>query len=157
MRAIFSAVACLILLSACASKAVPDTAALGQQILNAEAAEAAGWAARDVDAIMKTYATDAIILLGGSPPMSHDDLRGLFVDFLKDPGFTLTFHSDPPLVAASGDIGITVGTYALTYTDPATQAIGRKTGRHLMSWKLQPDGSWQVIRQMTAHDRNTGA
>ncbi len=153
MRSIPITLVCLMLLSACASKPAPDLAALGQEILAAEAQEAAGWAARDVDAIIRIYSPDTIVLLGGASPIGREELRKLFVDFLKDPGFTLTFKSDPPLVAAGGDLGLAVGTYALTYTDPQTQQIGRKTGRHLMNWQRQADGSWQVVRQMTAHDR----
>jgi len=152
MRAIPVSFALLMLMAGCASEPAPDLAALGQQILDAEATEAAGWKARDVDMIMGVYAPDAIVLLGGAPVPDREGLRNLFVNFLKDPAFTLTFVSDPPLVAASGDIGIAVGTYALTYTDPATQAIGNKTGRHLMVWQLQQDGVWRVIRQMTTHD-----
>lgn len=144
--------ALVVLIAGCASVSKPDTAVLGQQILAAEATEAAGWAARDVDQIMSVYASDAIVLLGGAPAPDREELRALFAGFLKDPGFTLTFRSDPPHVSAAGDIGIAVGTYQLTYTDPRTGELGRKTGRHLMNWKRQPDGRWLVIRQMTTHD-----
>ncbi|MFZ2507067.1 MAG: DUF4440 domain-containing protein [Steroidobacteraceae bacterium] len=153
MRTIPAFLAGLMLLAACGSRPAPDLAALGQQILDAEAAEAAGWAARDVDAIMNAYASDTIVLLGGAAPMDRTQLRALFERFLVDPNFSLTFRSDPPLVAAGGDIGITVGTYEVASTNPDTQAIDRKTGRHLMTWKLQDDGAWRAIRQMTVHDR----
>ncbi len=153
MRSFAVSLVSLLLLPACADRSAPDLAALGQEILAAEAAEAAAWKARDVDAVIKIYAPDVIVLLGGAAPMGRDELRQLFVDFLKDPGFTLTFRSDPPLVAAGGDIGLAVGTYALTYTNPETQQIGTKTGRHLMNWQRQADGSWLIVRQMTAHDR----
>lgn len=153
MRAIPAFLACLMLLTACASSPAPDLAALGQQILDAEAAEAAGWAARDLDAIMNAYASDAIVLLGGAAPMDREQLRALFEQFLQDPNFSLTFRSDPPLVAAGGDIGITVGTYEVASTNPATQEVDRRTGRHLMAWQRQDDGAWRAIRQMTVHDR----
>jgi uncharacterized protein (TIGR02246 family) len=146
-------IGCLFLLTACADKPPPDLAALGQEILAAEAAEAAGWAARDLEKIMNAYAPDAIVLLGGAAPMDRDDLRALFERFLGDPAFELTFRSDPPLVASGGDIGITVGTYVVTSTNPETQAAESRTGRHLMSWALQDDGQWRAIRQMTVHDR----
>ncbi len=152
MRRPSALVAALVLLAGCGSAQAPDSAALGRQILDAEAAEAAAWAARDVDAIMNAYAPDAIVLLGGTPAPDRGELRRLFEDFLGDPGFTLTFRSDPPLVAGSGDLGVAVGTYELTYTDPATQAIGRRSGRHLINWQLQPDGAWRIVRQMTVND-----
>lgn len=153
MRSMVASLAGLLLLSACGSRPAPDLPALGQEILAAEAAEAAAWKARDVEAVIKLYSPDVIVLLGGAAPMGRDELRQLFVDFLKDPGFTLTFRSDPPLVAASGDIGLAVGTYALTYTNPESQQIDSKTGRHLMNWQRQEGGGWLIVRQMTVHDR----
>ncbi len=153
MRSIVALLACLTLLAGCAEMPAPDLAALGQQILEAEAGEAAAWAARDVDKVMNAYAPDVIVLLGGAAPMDRTQLHTLFVRFLTDPGFSLTFRSDPPLMAASGDIGTTVGTYVVTSTNPETQAIDRRTGRHLMTWQVQGDGAWRAVRQMTVHDR----
>ncbi|MGE3251299.1 MAG: DUF4440 domain-containing protein [Hyphomonadaceae bacterium] len=145
----------LALLAACAPAPAtapePDFQAIGERILQAEAAEAAGWASRDVDAIMNAYAPDAIVMLSGRDPVpNREALRGLFEQFLTDPAFTLTFHSDPPLVAASGELGVAVGVYELTFTDPATRQTGMARGRHLMTWALQDDGEWRIVRQMTA-------
>jgi uncharacterized protein (TIGR02246 family) len=153
----YPVVAVALLAAACAGPPepapAPDLTALAQEVLAAEAAELAAWEARDIEGIMNAYAPDAIVMAGGGPGIGREPLRQLFVDFLADPGFTLTFRSDPPLMAASGELGVTVGTYALTYTDPAGGGIGRRTGHHLMSWQRQDDGQWRVVRQMTVHDR----
>lgn len=153
MRSIPVSIACLALIAVWPSTASPEEASPGQRILAAEAAELAAWEARDIDAIMNAYAPDAIVMPGGTTIPDRNALRGLFVDFLADPGFTLTFRSDPALMAGSGELGVTVGTYAVTFTDPQTQQVVRRTGRHLMTWTLQSDGHWRVVRQMTAHDR----
>jgi ketosteroid isomerase-like protein len=149
-KAIF---ACVAMVASAASAAGADSSSLAQQILDAEAAELAAWEKRDIEAIMNAYAPDAIVMPGGAVIPDRDALRALFVGFLGDPGFTLTFRSDPPLVARSGDLGVTVGTYAVSFTDPQTQEVIRRTGRHLMTWQLQEDGEWRVTRQMTGHDR----
>jgi ketosteroid isomerase-like protein len=151
MRSISVVIACAIFFVACAREPVPDPVALGRQILEAEAAEATGWAERDLDKIMNAYAPDALVLLGGAP-VDREQLRKLFVNFLKDPGFLLTFRSDPPLMTASGDIGITIGTYQVTFTDQSTQSPVTKNGYHLMSWQRQHDGEWRVLRPVTRHD-----
>ncbi|HXV40717.1 MAG TPA: nuclear transport factor 2 family protein [Steroidobacteraceae bacterium] len=151
MRLISAVVACAILCTACMQPQMPDPAALGREILAAEAAEAAAWARRDVESVMNAYAPEAQVLLGGAP-IDREQLRKLFVKFLEDPAFALTFRSDPPLMAASGDLGITIGTYQVTTTDPATNLPVTRHGHHLMSWRLQEDGQWRVIRQMTRHD-----
>jgi len=79
-----------------------------REILAAEAAELSAWEARDIDAIMNACAADAIVMPGGTVVADLRALRAMFVAFLEDDGFTLTFRSDPPLVAESGEVGVTV-------------------------------------------------
>lgn len=52
--------------------------------------------------LMPTLVVGLVLLsgCGSGPAPDREELRNLFLDFLKDPGFTLTFRSDPPLVAA---------------------------------------------------------
>lgn len=145
--------ACALLTASAVSASAPNSTDPAQQILAAEAAELTAWEAGDIEAIMNAYAEDAVVMPGGSVIPDRKSLRELFVEFLGDPGFTLTFRSDPPLVAASGDIGVTVGTYAVSFTHPESREVVRHTGRHLMTWRHEADGQWRVIRQMTAHDR----
>lgn len=145
--------ACALLTASAVSASAPHSTDPAQQILAAEAAELAAWEAGDIEAIMNAYAEDAVVMPGGSVVPDRKSLQELFLAFLEDPGFTLTFRSDPPLLAASGEIGVSVGTYAVSFTHPESREIVRHTGRHLMTWRLQADGQWRVIRQMTAHDR----
>lgn len=147
----FIIVACVALVAACNSARPPDLPTLGRQILEAEAAEAAGWAERDLEKIMNAYAPGAQVLLGGAP-VDRERLRQIFIRFLEDPGFRLTFRSGAPLMSERGDIGLTIGTYQVTSTDPATQEPVTRHGHHLMAWALQDDDQWRVIRQMTRHD-----
>jgi ketosteroid isomerase-like protein len=148
-----SLLVCALLTASAVSASAPHPSDAAQQILAAEAAELAAWEAEDIEAIMNAYAEDAVVMPGGAVIPDRRSLRELFVAFLEDPGFTLTFRSDPPLVAASGEIGVTVGTYAVSFTHPESREVVRHTGRHLMTWRLESDGEWRVIRQMTAHDR----
>lgn len=145
--------ACALLTASVVSDSAPQSSDPAQQILAAEAAELAAWEAEDIEAVMNAYAEDAVVMPGGSVIPDRKSLRELFVAFLDDPGFTLTFRSDQPLVAASGEIGVSVGTYAVSFTHPESREIVRHTGRHLMTWRHEADGQWRVIRQMTAHDR----
>jgi uncharacterized protein (TIGR02246 family) len=145
--------ACALSTAAAVSASAPNPSEPAQQILAAEAAEQAAWDAGDIEAIMNAYADDAVVMPGGAVIPDRKSLRELFVAFLGDPGFTLTFRSDPPLVAASGEIGVTVGTYAVSFTHPESREVVRHTGRHLMTWRHEADGQWRVIRQMTVHDR----
>ena len=144
---------CIALLASGLAYSSPAPAGAGAQVLAAEAAELAAWEAGDIEGVMNAYAPDAVVMPGGTVIPDRAALRQLFQDFLADPGFSLTFRSDPPLVSASGELGVAVGTYAVTFTDPQSREVVRRTGRHLMTWKRQEDGQWRIVRQMTAHDR----
>lgn len=144
---------CIVLLAASLADSSPGPADAGAQILAAEAAELAAWEAGDLEGVMNAYAPDAVVMPGGSVIPDRATLRSLFEDFLADPGFSLTFRSDLPLVAASEELGVTVGTYVVTFTDPQSREVVRRSGRHLMTWKRQEDGQWRIVRQMTVHDR----
>jgi len=153
MFAFARSLACFACFAAGTAWASPDAENPAQQILDAEAAELAAWEAHDIEAIMNAYAPDAIVMPGGAVIENREALRALFVDFLKDPGFTLRFRSDPPLLADSAEIGVTVGTYVVTFTGPDNGAVVSRRGHHLMTWRRQGDGQWRIVRQMTVHDR----
>ena len=148
-----SVLCCIALFASGLAHSSPARADAGAQVLAAEAAELAAWEAGDIEGVMNAYAPGAVVMPGGSVIPDRAALRKLFEDFLADPGFALTFRSDPPLMAVSEELGVTVGTYAVTFTDPESREVVRRTGRHLMTWKRQEDGQWRIVRQMTAHDR----
>lgn len=140
----------LVAVAACApSQPMQDVARNQADILAAEQRELAGWAARDVDAIMLAYTEDTLIMAAGAPVRDNAAARLFFTRALGDPGFTLTFRSDPPIVAASGDLGVATGTYSVTYTNSETQQIDRVDGYHLLTWVKQEDGVWRIRRQLT--------
>ncbi len=56
------------------------------------------------------------------------------------PGLQLTWKPDLAEVAASGDLGYTVGTYELR--SPAGLV---RTGKYMTIWKEQPDRSWKFV------------
>jgi len=51
------------------------------------------------------------------------------------------FHAD---IAASGDLGYTLGTYELRAKDEAGKATVAY-GKYCSVWKKQPDGSWKWV------------
>jgi len=64
--------------------------------------------------------------------------------FPADKSSTLEWKPTFVDVAASGDLGYTLGTYILTYAD----AEGNKkqgSGHYVTIWKRQKDGSWKYV------------
>lgn len=139
-------------LTACTAGPPPTTPSAEQaqtEILAAEQQELAAWAARDVDAIMNAYTRDTLIMAAGAPKRDYAGARQAFERFLTDPGFALTFHSDPPIVSASADLGVATGGYELTYTNGETGAAEHVSGYHLLTWVKDDDGAWRIRRQLT--------
>jgi ketosteroid isomerase-like protein len=50
-------------------------------------------------------------------------------------------------VAASGDLGYTVGTWQLTGKNHKGEPVSMK-GKYMTVWKKQADGAWKVVADM---------
>ena len=148
MSRILLAMIAATLLAACGAPQI-DIAQAKADILSAEQRELDGWAARDVDAIMQAYTDDVQIMAAGARVRDNAAARDFFTRVLGDPGFTLTFRSDEPIVAASGDLGVATGTYSMTYTDRETNQVERVNGYHLLTWVKDAGGVWRIRRQLT--------
>ena len=70
--------------------------------------------------------------------------RALMTGLLDEPGLKLLWEPDTAVIAASGDIGYTIGRSQVRQTNPDGSVAVRSTGRYLTIWRRQPDGSWKV-------------
>ncbi|MGE3839737.1 MAG: SgcJ/EcaC family oxidoreductase [Hyphomonadaceae bacterium] len=136
--------------ASCATAPNLDLNHVRDAVIAAETAERDGWAARDIEAVMNAYTEDALIIAAGAPVRDKHAAREAFVRFMADPGFSLTFSSDPAIVAESGELAVATGIYSATFTNPQTNAIERFDGYHLLTWRRDSDGQWRIQRQLTA-------
>jgi hypothetical protein len=67
------------------------------------------------------------------------------------PGFSLQFSPTKADVGASGDIGYTTGTYEMSMSDGAGNAMPEK-GKYVAVWKKQPDGQWKAVADIVNAD-----
>ena len=63
------------------------------------------------------------------------------------PDFKLTWQPEKVVVARSGDLGYTSGTYIWTFKDASGKPVSDK-GKYLTVWRKQADGSWKVLFDM---------
>ena len=95
------------------------------------------------EAFARYAAPDARMLPAGKDVVSGlDAVKSQMAGFSK--GATLAwkpFHAD---IAASGDLGYTLGTYELRAKDEAGKATVAY-GKYCSVWKKQPDGSWKWV------------
>jgi uncharacterized protein (TIGR02246 family) len=110
--------------------------------------------AKDLDKIMAHYADDVIVMAPGMPAASGKDaVRQLLKGMLDDPAMSLKFHASKVEVSKSGDIGYTQGSYAMTFTDPATKKVINDHGSYVTTYRKQADGSWRAVADIASSER----
>jgi len=108
------------------------------ELTSADSAFAAMSVAQGARAAFVAFAADQAVLLGpGGTPMTHgrDAIGGVFAGFPADA--VLEWAPVGADIAASGDLGCTVG-------EAAVRARGTYS-KYLTIWKRQPDGAWKFV------------
>jgi len=124
--------------------AFPDAAADEAALLKVdEEFSAEAQRAGVADAFVRYAAPDARMLPQGKEVVSGlDAVRRQMAGFPAKATLSWKpFHAD---VAASGDLGYTLGTYELRATDETGKAKVSH-GKYCSVWKKQPDGKWKWV------------
>lgn len=102
--------------------------------------------AKDVDKFVSYFATDATIHAPGMPSVTGTDaIRKTYGEMAGAPGFALSFAPTKAVVAASGDVGYTAGTYEMS------MAGGTEKGKYVTAWKKE-NGEWKVVEDIFNSD-----
>jgi len=96
----------------------------------------------DIDAFLSFIADGAHFMPFGAPLAQGDAIRTTWESLISMPGFGLEWHATGAEVAASGDIGYTIGTFELTAEQDGTTMLTE--GKYVTVWHKQADGSWKV-------------
>jgi ketosteroid isomerase-like protein len=113
--------------------------ARARELLDADSAFAALAQARGTGEAFATFAADRAVLLGAGEPLvvGREAIRAAR---RSEPGApVLTWAPRFAEVAASGDLGLTIGYFAV----PTTPEVLR--GKYLTVWQRQADGSWRYV------------
>lgn len=138
--------AAAMLLGGCAEQpsGTPDTRATDEAAIRAaDIAWSKVGAAKDVDGHVGYYTTDAIVMPPNEPlATGKESVRKVIADLYAMPGLALSWQPVKVVVARSGDIGYSQGTYELTANDASGKPMTDR-GKYLEVWKKQADGSWK--------------
>jgi len=146
----------VVCLAACSQQqpaAPPDTRAADEATIRTNDADFAKAAAgKDLDKCASLYLDDAVLFSPGVPAvLGKDNIRKFFDRMLAAPNMQFPFSDVTVDVARSGDLAEDRGSFQVTVTDkkgrPATQ-----TGRYVLVWKKQADGSWKIAADTSAND-----
>ena len=135
-------------LAACDRQPAIDVDAEMQGLLAMDRA----WSGIDVEEQIRFLADDAVYMVEGVPLVAGKDaIAKIWREEEEIPGFTLTWEPEHVVASASGDIGYTFGTNAISVED-STGASTTANGKYVTSWRKQADGAWKVVVDITNSD-----
>ncbi|HEX9704269.1 MAG TPA: nuclear transport factor 2 family protein [Gemmatimonadales bacterium] len=129
--------------SALACRPSIDAAAERAALMEADRAFAAATARERVEGWVRFFAPDGAMFRPGGLATGHTAVRERMTPAFADTSFTLSWEPTEAHVAASGDLGYTIGRYE-SRRRAATGGVTTATGSYLTVWKKQPDGTWKV-------------
>ena len=143
MRKIFVLLPILMVaVSGCAKKV--DLEAERAALLQTDVDWAASLAAKNTEKFTSYFTADATVMAPHLPILvGIADVRRWATGSMAIPGFSVTWQATSAEVAASGDIGYTLGTFVFQATMPDGSTL-TDPGKYTTIWKKQADGSWKV-------------
>ena len=103
---------------------------------------------KSLDKFMSYYAPSASVYPPGMPIATGSAaIRAALTPMAQLPGFALQWSPTKADMSASGDLGYTTGTFALTTNDAAGKPTVEQ-GKYVEVWKKQSDGEWKVIEDI---------
>ena len=135
-----------LILSGCGDNSpAVNKVAIEKSIQEVETGMGKAMAAKDAAALTSSYATDAVLMAPGMPPIKGTDaIRAALSRMMADPNLKHNFASDRVEVADSGDMAATRGSYTMTATDPVTKKPVTEAGSYVTVFRKQKDGAWKA-------------
>jgi ketosteroid isomerase-like protein len=96
----------------------------------------------DTKAFLSFVANGAHFMPFGAPLAQGDAIRTTWEGLTSMPGFGLEWQATSAELAASGDIGYTIGSFELITEQDGTAMLTK--GKYVTIWGKQSDGSWKV-------------
>ena len=122
----------------------PRPSADPSELMAADRAFAEAPAAKGVDGWVEHFADNGAMLPAGLPIVrGHKAIRDLMSPAFESEGFEFHWEPEEADIAASGDIGYTIGRYERTVTGP-DGTPSTTTGKYVSIWKRQEEGTWKV-------------
>ena len=127
------------------SAAPADTRAADEAAIRANSiAWSSATESKDVDKAVSFYAPDAVVFDDGGPITSDPaKIRAGYQGLADDKNGTLAWKTTKVEVARSGDLAYEYGAYHHDVKGKNGK-VTTYTGKYVIVWKKQPDGSWKV-------------
>jgi ketosteroid isomerase-like protein len=131
----------------------PDAEALRSALMDADRAFADATARRGADGWTAYFEGTARQFHARGVSIGTEEIRRVMTRAFADTTRRLVWHPVTAVVAASGELGYTIGRWE-------SRALGRDgrwaaegTGNYVTIWRKQPDGSWKVAVDIGNQDQ----
>ena len=145
----------VVLIAGCSQAPAPTDTRKADEAAITAAGDALGQAAeaKDLEKCMSFYVDDPVLFVPGAPAVvGKDAVRKALQGFLAVGALKLETSGTIIDVASSGDLAFERGSYANTITD-AKGKTTTETGKLVLVWKKQGDGSWKIAADTNASDK----
>ncbi len=134
----------LVCVFGCSGVSKVDINAEKESLRKAESDWAATLDAKDLEGFLSYFAADAVVQGPHLPAFTGTEaIRQWATASFNFPGFAVTWTTTAVEVAASGDMGYTLGTFTFHVDMNGTPLDDH--GKYVTNWKKQADGSWKVV------------
>lgn len=93
-------------------------------------------------ALITSFEPTGRMIVGGRSHIGPEGIRRAMLPVFADSAFSLTWDPNYAEIAASGDMGYTVGRYEARSTVDGAMVVN--SGTYLTVWRRQDDGTWKV-------------
>lgn len=132
----------LAMMQACAPQ--PDVEALRAAVLDADRAFDDASARRGVEGWVSYFEPGGQQFHARGVSVGTDAIRRRMSPAFADTTRQLRWHPVSAVVAASGDVGYTIGRWEARARGADGRWTSEGTGNYVTIWRLQGDGSWKV-------------
>jgi len=152
-RACLIVPAIALLLGACTPAAPADeSAAAADAIRAADVAWEKAVSSKDTTGAVAAMEPTGSVLGANAPIATGPQaVRAVFLGFWALPGISIHWTATKTEAARSGELGYSMGTYQLSYTDPKGKPVNDH-GKYATVWRKQADGSWKVVADIFNSD-----
>jgi uncharacterized protein (TIGR02246 family) len=99
----------------------------------------------DAEKVLAYWTEDARVVMAGEPTLDGKKaIREMVTKSLATPGFHITWTPERAEVAASGDVGYTVGTNQFTIPGADGKPMVMP-GRYITVWRRDASGQWKCV------------
>lgn len=139
-------------LPGCTTDSIP--AANPEVLMEADRAFARAAAEHGADGWVSYFAETGTMFNSGEIVRGHNQIRALMEPAFSADGSGIAWEPTEAEIAASGDLGYTIGRFESTAIGPDGQRRTR-TGTYVTIWKKQQDGSWKVAVDIGSNNAPT--